>query len=88
MKKEEESRNLLSSLLKKSIFFQNISSSDEKLLIDAVEESIISENEAVITEGETGNLLYIVESGLYDCYKIINGVETYLKTYECGDIFG
>ena len=86
--KSQESRTLLSSLLKKSIFFQSISAQDEKLLIDSVEETVVEEGTQVIKEGDTGNLLYIVESGLYDCSKNITGTDTYLKTYQCGDIFG
>lgn len=60
VEKSVESTTLLSSLLKKSIFFQNISSQDEKILIDAVEETVVSEGSEVIKEGEAGNLLYIV----------------------------
>jgi len=32
--------------------------------------------------------LYIVSSGEYDCFKIINGQNTYLKTYKTGEAFG
>lgn len=39
--KDEEAKTLLSSLLKKSIFFHNITAQDEKMLIDAVEETTI-----------------------------------------------
>ena len=41
VEKSVESIRLLSSLLKKSIFFQNISAHDEKILIDAVEETMV-----------------------------------------------
>lgn len=74
--------------MKKSIFFQSISAQDERILIDAVEEIDAKVGEQIIKEGDTGNLLYIVESGVYDCTKVIKGVETYLKNYQCGDIFG
>lgn len=86
--KSEESRSLLSCLLKKSIFFQSISPQDEKILIDAVEETQVNVGDQVIKEGDTGNLLYIVESGVYECSKVIKGVPTFLKAYQCGDIFG
>lgn len=30
----------------------------------------------------------MVESGEYDCYKVINGTDTLLKTYKNGEAFG
>lgn len=44
--------------------------------------------EHVIDEGEAGQELFIVESGEYDCSKLIDGHETYLKTYRYGQAFG
>lgn len=32
--------------------------------------------------------MFIVESGEYDCFKVINGENKYLKTYKHGDAFG
>jgi hypothetical protein len=29
-------------------------------------------------------MLYMVATGEYDCTKVINGTETYLKTYKVG----
>lgn len=29
-----------------------------------------------------------MESGVYECWKVIAGTDTFLKLYECGDIFG
>lgn len=33
-------------------------------------------------------MLFVVGSGEYVCSKVINGVETYLKTYQTGESFG
>lgn len=30
----------------------------------------------------------MVEDGQFDCYKKLNGTETFLKTYQTGDAFG
>ncbi len=32
--------------------------------------------------------MYVVDSGEYDCTKVISGKETYLKTYKSGESFG
>ena len=44
--------------------------------------------ETIIQEGEEGDILYIVYTGEYACSKVINGKETYLKTYKSGEYFG
>ncbi len=48
----------------------------------------VQQGETVITEGEQGDALYIVSSGEYDCHKMINSQNTYLKTYKTGEAFG
>ena len=45
-------------------------------------------NELIIKEGDEGDVLYLVYSGEYSCSKVINGSETYLKTYKSGEYFG
>ena len=40
--------------------------------------------EKVITEGDRGDDLFIVDSGEFDCSKVIEGKEQYLKTYGHG----
>lgn len=44
--------------------------------------------DTIITEGEGGDVMFMVEEGEFDCYKKINGKETFLKTYTTGDAFG
>lgn len=53
-----------------------------------MEEKIAKQNETIIQEGENGDALFIVESGEYECFKVINGENKYLKTYSHGDAFG
>ena len=47
-----------------------------------------SQDDSIIEEGQDGDELYIVGSGEYDCFKNIDGQETYLKTYRYGESFG
>lgn len=42
----------------------------------------------VIVEGQVGDTLYIIDHGDFDCYKVIGGKQTYLKTYHPGEFFG
>jgi cAMP-dependent protein kinase regulator len=86
--KSEEARLLILSLIRNSILFKNIDSNDEQTIIDAMGEQNCQVGETIISEGAAGDQLYIVESGDYDCFKNINGKETYLKTYKFGESFG
>ena len=49
-----------------------------------MEEKHVSEGETVIKEGDKGDTLYIVGEGEFDCTKIIQSEEKYLKTYKKG----
>ena len=44
----------------------------------------------VIKQGDDGEVLYVVDSGELDCYKVFTegAEETFLKTYVPGDAFG
>ena len=58
------------------------------IVIDAMEEVVTCAGQDVIVEGEQGDTLFIIEEGEFDCYKVINGSQTYLKTYRPGEFFG
>lgn len=41
-------------------------------MVNAMEEAKFEQGATVITEGEPGNVLYIVEEGQLDCYKKVS----------------
>lgn len=82
--KSEETKLLIRSLVRNSILFQNLDSKDEDILIKAMEEKEYSAGSTIIKEGESGDVLYIVESGEYECFKHIGGENKLLKTYQHG----
>lgn len=86
--KDQETTLLIKSLIRNSILFQNIDSRDEEALIKAMGSKNYAAGEQVIAEGERGDDLFIVESGEYECSKVIDGEERYLKTYSHGEAFG
>ena len=68
--------------------FMSLDDKDMHIVIDAMDESKISAGTTVITEGEPGDVLYIVESGELSCSKIIDGSSKFLKKFQAGDVFG
>ena len=70
--------------------FNGLDDHDMGVVIDAMDEKKISIGTNVITEGESGNELYVVEEGELDCFKKFADSEQpkYLKTYVPGEAFG
>ena len=68
--------------------FMSLDDKDLQVVIDAMDEKHVKDGQTVITEGEPGDVLYIVENGSYKCSKVIDGKDTLLKTYSSGDVFG
>lgn len=71
-------------LIKKSILFENLGAQDLNIVTDAMTIENFETEKQVIKEGDQGEVLYVVGSGEYSCSKVINGKETYLKTYKTG----
>lgn len=68
--------------------FMNLEEDDLKVVIDAMDERKVVAKETIITEGEPGEVLYVVESGESTCSKIIDGQSKVLKKFQPGDVFG
>lgn len=68
--------------------FMGLDDNDMNTVIDAMESKQVKAGTDVITEGEAGNVLYIVESGEQKCYKVLGGTNTFLKDFGKGDVFG
>lgn len=76
--------------LSKAFMFQALEEKEREIVINAMEETQFKAGEYVITQGHDGDVLYVVESGTLDCTKLFPGktTDTYLKTYQPGEIFG
>lgn len=66
----------------------SLDNKDLQVVIDAMDEKKFVGDEYIIKEGDNGDVLYIVESGEAVCTKVLGGVETVLKTYKAGEVFG
>ena len=86
--KESATKEIVKKLIEKSILFNSLNKDDINIVIDAMEEHNTSAGEDVIIEGEQGDTLYVIDSGEFDCYKVIGGEQKYLKTYKPGEFFG
>ena len=68
--------------------FNGLEESEMEVVIDAMDEQKVKAGETIITEGEKGDELFVVEEGKLDCYKQIDNAQKLLKSYEPGEAFG
>ncbi|MCQ2815772.1 MAG: cyclic nucleotide-binding domain-containing protein [archaeon] len=87
--KSPETINNIKSRLVSLFFFSNLDSKDLQIVIDAMEEVKFEGEQNVIVQGETGDVLYIVDKGKLECFKTDKtGNKIFLRNYDEGDFFG
>jgi len=90
IKKTKEQMKRINDIVKKSFIFTSLDEKEINTVIDCLEEVKYKSGINVITQGERGDVLYIIESGNLDCYKTFKKEEgpKFLKTYNPGESFG
>lgn len=88
--KSDEVKEKIKKRLNDSFMFSYLSEGDKNIVLDAMKEENFGEGDVVIKEGDDGDVLYVVESGLYNCSKVFPGQTkpTNLTKYEQGAAFG
>ena len=88
--KSDEQKERIKEKCMQSFIFNSLESNELKTVIDSFEEKKYSAGKNVITQGEEGDVLYLVDSGELDCEKVFKAGDppTYLKTYKPGESFG
>jgi CRP-like cAMP-binding protein len=74
--------------LGESFLFNALEEEELNTVILAVREKTVKAKERLIEEGDDGDCMFIIESGLVDCLKKSDGAETVVKTCTAGDVFG
>jgi cAMP-dependent protein kinase regulator len=90
VKKSEEQIARIRTRLGQAFMFSALDEKEKKIVIDAMEEKDFNAGDMVISQGEDGDVLYVVDSGKLDCFKRMtkDGPNQYLKTYHPGESFG
>merc|ERR1712182_142765 len=84
--KTEEQADRIRGMLKKSFIFETIDDKNLEILVKAMHKVELKDGEKIITEGENGDYLFVVDEGKLDCHK--EGSTDVLKACSSGDIFG
>lgn len=88
--KKDDQKKRLGEVVSKSFIFNNLDEKDLHTVLDAVEEARFSAGQTIITEGEKGDVLYVVEKGELNCTKVLSkgANPTFLRNYKEGESFG
>jgi cAMP-dependent protein kinase regulator len=86
--KTDDQKTRLKATLTKSFMFSELDAKDVETILMAMKETPLTAGAKVITEGEDGDYLFVIESGTLDCVKNIDGTEKVVKTCNVGDVFG
>lgn len=86
--KTESQKQRLRSTLAKSFLFNSLAAADLDVIVDAVIEKPVEAGSRLIREGDDGDVLYVIETGSFDCLKMNQGEETVVKHCGPGDFFG
>ena len=88
--KTQDQINRIKDKCMQSFIFNSLEDKELKTVIDSFEEKKYKTGDLVISQGDEGDVLYLVDSGELDCEKVFkNGDKpTYLKTYVPGESFG
>ena len=70
IEKEKQLTDRIRKRLAESILFNTLNEKDQNIVLDAMKEENFKKEDLVIREGDDGDVLYVVESGLYNCSKI------------------
>eukprot|EP00747_Dinoflagellata_sp_TGD_P183336 gnl/TRDRNA2_/TRDRNA2_38140_c0_seq2.p1 gnl/TRDRNA2_/TRDRNA2_38140_c0~~gnl/TRDRNA2_/TRDRNA2_38140_c0_seq2.p1 ORF type:complete len:404 (+),score=140.68 gnl/TRDRNA2_/TRDRNA2_38140_c0_seq2:101-1312(+) len=87
--KTDEQKERLKKCLATSFLFNSLEEQDMTIVIGAMREVLLQAGQRVINQGESGDFLFVVESGKLDCIiKGTDGCEKIVKSCEAGDVFG
>eukprot|EP00928_Gymnodinium_smaydae_P035950 TRINITY_DN2520_c0_g1_i1.p2 TRINITY_DN2520_c0_g1~~TRINITY_DN2520_c0_g1_i1.p2 ORF type:complete len:318 (+),score=100.98 TRINITY_DN2520_c0_g1_i1:107-1060(+) len=78
----------LRTVLRRSFLFSVLEPAELDVVVGAMEEVHCEPYVRLITQGEDGDFLFIIEEGTLECKVAKDGVEQVVKTCEPGDAFG
>ena len=73
-----------------AFMFKELDEKEFNIVINAIEEVKVNAGSKVITEGDQGDCMYVLENGSLNCTKVFPGNKeaTLLKVYQPGEGFG
>lgn len=86
--KSDEQAARIRQVMAKSFLFNTLDKQNFSVILNAFQEKTIPAGERIIQEGNDGDCMFLIESGAFDCIKIIGGEDKVVKKCGQGDVFG
>jgi len=86
--KSDQQLARLKTVLGKIFLFQSLEEKDMNGVIGAMQEKVLEPKTRIINQGDDGDFLFVIESGVLDCYIKKEEGEVLVATREAGDAFG
>lgn len=91
IEKSEETKTRIRDRLSQAFMFAMLDEKEKNIVINAMEECKFAAGDNVIKQGDDGEVLYVVDTGILSCYRRMKDEDTedtFLKKYEQGEAFG
>lgn len=92
VEKSEEAKARISTRLSQSFMFASLDEREKQIVLNAMKEHTYAKDDVVIKQGDDGEVLYCLDTGVLKCYrKMDKDAEypgTFLKDYQPGEAFG
>jgi cAMP-dependent protein kinase regulator len=86
--KTSEQKSRIQKCLESSFLFNALEKQELDTLVLAFKEAKVQAGDRVIQQGDDGESMYLLETGVVDCLKTIEGEEKVVKTCNGGEVFG
>jgi len=86
--KSDEQRKRLAEAVKHILLFRSLEQEQMQEVIDAMFEKKVTKGEYIIKQGDDGDNFYVIESGIYSIYVLIDGSPKQVGKYENSGSFG
>lgn len=87
--KDPAEKERIARLLSRQVIFSALERADLNIIVDAMEVKTVAAGEQIIRQGDNGNELFVVSTGVLECFRESpNGDKSILRTYSPGEFFG
>lgn len=86
--KTDTQRQRLNQAVEKILLFKSLDQDQMTQVLDAMFEKVVEPGEHIIDEGADGDFFYVIETGIYDILKIIDGEQKHVGQYNNKGSFG
>mmetsp|Transcript_72893 Transcript_72893/g.156130 ORF Transcript_72893/g.156130 Transcript_72893/m.156130 type:complete len:449 (-) Transcript_72893:55-1401(-) len=87
--KTDDQKQRIRAILQESFLFASLENEALGIIVDAMQEKVVDKDTRMINQGDDGDFMYVVESGLMNCLKkSADGEDKVVKECRAGDAFG